>query len=116
MSTLTLYEAASLTKCHPDTLRRMAKAREVPSTKVGRSWVFSGELLQKWIDDRCRSTVVQDPRTGGSELAATLARAREQRIASKRRNSSASLPSASGDSRSLGTVVQLPGQRRLQSG
>ncbi len=116
MTTLTVKEAAELTKCHPDTLRKMAAAREVPSTKVGRAWLFSAELLQKWIDDRCRSTVVQDPRTGGSALAATLARARAQRTANKRRSLKESSRSVSGDSESSVIEVRFHGQRQQRNG
>lgn len=57
--TLDIREAAALTKCHPSTLRKMAEAREVPSTKIGRTWVFSRTQLMDWIDARCRAAVVE---------------------------------------------------------
>lgn len=61
MGTLNLEEAAELTKCHPSTLRRMAAARQVPATKVGRAWIFSARLLLEWIEERCRDI---EPRDG----------------------------------------------------
>lgn len=53
MSTLDLSQAAELTKCSPDTLRKLAAAREVPATKVDGRWHFDDGVLDKWIRDRC---------------------------------------------------------------
>jgi excisionase family DNA binding protein len=89
--TLDIHEAAELTKCHPDTLRKMAKAREVPSTKIGRAWVFSTALLQQWIDARCRAAAVtrdnslKDDVTGGRALVAQLDRLLTEQAATKPR-------------------------------
>lgn len=42
MNTLDLKEAAVWLHCHPEELRRRAKAGQVPGTKVGRAWAVSG--------------------------------------------------------------------------
>src|SRR5438132_14432915 len=57
VTTLGLEEAARLARCHPDTLRKLAKARVVPATKIGREWVFHREVFQEWIDGPGRSIV-----------------------------------------------------------
>src|SRR5215471_18085966 len=57
MITLGLEEAAKIVRCHPDTLRKLAVAREVPSTKIGREWLFLADQLEEWLRGRCRSTV-----------------------------------------------------------
>lgn len=50
MSTLRLQAAAERCGCHPDTLRKLAHAREVPATKIGRAWVFPISLLDAWLE------------------------------------------------------------------
>ena len=47
---LTLQEAAVILKCHPKTLRLMAKDGKIPSRRVGRLWRFSLTKLKKWLD------------------------------------------------------------------
>lgn len=46
LRTMSLSEAAEMLKVHPDTLAAMARAHDVPATKVGRAWVFMPELLK----------------------------------------------------------------------
>ncbi len=87
--TIGVEEAARLLRCHPDTLRRMAKAGEVPGTKVGRSWVFFTERLLEWLDARCQSQQQARPRdpppvSGSSALAAAIAAERKRRQALSR--------------------------------
>ena len=53
--TIGLDEAGKLLRCHPDTVRKMAKAGEIPGTKVGRAWVFYTERLLEWLDSRCKA-------------------------------------------------------------
>ena len=49
---LDLKQAAKLLKLHPDTLKRKAQRREIPSVKVGRSWRFRASRLDAWIKFR----------------------------------------------------------------
>src|SRR5207248_2505573 len=98
METYGLQDAAKLARCHPDTLRKLARAREVPATKVGREWLFSAQLFHDWINTRCRSIAVTEAPTGGSALVARLAARLAQRTARKPRSSSESLPTGCGDS------------------
>ncbi|MDE1989023.1 MAG: helix-turn-helix domain-containing protein [Betaproteobacteria bacterium] len=103
-------------RVHPDTARKMAKAGEVPATKIGRAWVFSSALLQQWIDERCRSTNVPVRLTGGSALAARLAARLEQQTVRPRKSSRKSSQSASGVVTSSTTVVPFPGGKRPSAG
>lgn len=85
MRTLTLDEAASFLKMHPEEVRRRTKLGAIPGAKAGRAWVFIEEDLADWLRslyaqprqalrvalrkeiDTCHSTNV-DPR-GGSMLS-----------------------------------------------
>jgi excisionase family DNA binding protein len=81
--TIGLEEAAKLLRCHPDTVRKMAAAGELPGTKVGRAWVFYTERLLDWLEKRCaaQQEVRQAPLgSGGSVLAEQLRRLREKRL------------------------------------
>ena len=49
LSTLNLDEAARFLKIHRETLRRRAKAGEIPGAKIGRSWVFIESDLESHI-------------------------------------------------------------------
>ncbi len=113
---LDVHEAAAEAKCHPDTLRKMAKAGEAPGCKIGRKWVFPADLFNDWIKSKCLSTNAPGAPSGGSALAERLAARRAQRTAHKRKSSSKSSPSACGDGISSETVVPFPGKRRLSDG
>src|SRR5581483_1452727 len=45
MRTLGLLDAAAFLHCHPEELRKRAKAGLIPGAKVGRAWVFLEEDL-----------------------------------------------------------------------
>jgi len=113
---LTLEEAARRVHCHPDTLRKMAAAREVPSTKIGRGWLFNEELLNEWIRKRCLCTndLIQD--FGGSRLATIIATRRKQRTKQKRAKLRKPRASDCGDKRNLATVVPFLGKRPPSDG
>ncbi|WP_434516155.1 helix-turn-helix domain-containing protein [Dechloromonas sp. ARDL1] len=49
MQTLTLHEAASFLKMHPEEVRRRAKSGLLPGAKAGRSWVFIDVDLADWL-------------------------------------------------------------------
>ncbi|MBK6335664.1 MAG: helix-turn-helix domain-containing protein [Betaproteobacteria bacterium] len=49
MKTLGLHEAAAFLHCHPEELRRRAKAGGIPGAKVGRAWVFLEEDLAAYL-------------------------------------------------------------------
>jgi excisionase family DNA binding protein len=85
--TIGLEEAGKLLHCHPDTVRKMAKAGELPGCKVGRAWVFNTESLLEWLKARIEAgTPRRDDsmQSDGSALAARLQHEREQRIAARR--------------------------------
>ena len=49
MTTLELKQAAVFLRCHPEELRRRAKAGIVPGAKVGRAWVFLEDDLASYL-------------------------------------------------------------------
>lgn len=56
MKTLDLLEAAAFLKMHPQTLRKRAAAREIPSAKPGKSWVFIDTDLADWLRSQYATT------------------------------------------------------------
>lgn len=119
MGNLTLEQAAAQCLCSPDHMRDLAAAGEVPATKIGRRWVFSADLLDEWIKQRCRSTKGQAATNGGSKspsLASRLAARRAQRIGSRPKNSSSESVTDCGVSTNSGTVVQLRGPMPQNAG
>jgi excisionase family DNA binding protein len=49
---LTIRQAAALLHCHQSTLYRLLWARELPGFKLGGSWRFRREALDRWIERR----------------------------------------------------------------
>jgi excisionase family DNA binding protein len=49
MRSMTLPEAASFLKCHPEELRKRAKMGQIPGAKIGRAWVFLEEDLADYL-------------------------------------------------------------------
>ena len=49
-SVLTAVEAAEFLRAHVETLRRLARRREIPAYKVGTDWRFPKEALLHWIE------------------------------------------------------------------
>ena len=47
---LSVQEAAEFLRCNPETLRRWARQRRVPASKLGDRWVFRLQRLQEWLD------------------------------------------------------------------
>lgn len=42
-------QAAELLQLNPETVARLARARELPAKKVGHQWRFSRRRLEAWI-------------------------------------------------------------------
>jgi excisionase family DNA binding protein len=72
--TIGLDEAGKLLHCHPDTVRKMAKAGKLPGTKVGRSWVFYTDSLLEWLQARIKAGAPHEfmGDGGSSDLIARL--------------------------------------------
>ena len=70
--TIGIEEAGKLLHCHPDTVRKMAHAGEIPGAKIGRAWVFYTEQLLEWVAARCKAGTAAPRATGGSALAERL--------------------------------------------
>lgn len=116
MTTLDIHQAAELAHCSPDHMRKLMKSGDAPGTKIGRAWVVSSAVFQKWLDDRCHFTAAQAARIGGYGLAERLAAQRAQRSAQKRKNSSASSQNAFGAETSSGIEAQSHGMRQPSGG
>jgi excisionase family DNA binding protein len=52
MKTLDLEEASKFLKMHPQTVRRMAVAGELPAAKPGKCWAFIEDDLANWLRSR----------------------------------------------------------------
>jgi excisionase family DNA binding protein len=46
---LTVEEAAEFLRCSPDTVKRRARAGELPASKIGRAWRFRRADLDAWL-------------------------------------------------------------------
>ena len=44
-------EAAIFLNVHLETIRRLARQKEIPAFKVGKGWRFSEDALKKWADE-----------------------------------------------------------------
>lgn len=49
---LKVPEAAELLGMHPKTIQAMARAGEIPCTKVGKYWLFRASSLDAWFRDQ----------------------------------------------------------------
>jgi excisionase family DNA binding protein len=46
---MTLREAAAFLHCHTSTLYRLANNGEIPAFRLGGSWRFTWEALDRWM-------------------------------------------------------------------
>lgn len=115
---LDVHQAAAQAQCHPDTLRKMAKAGEAPGCKVGRKWIFPADLFEAWIKDKVKEQCLSTNAvmSGGSALAAKLAARRAQQTAKPPRNSNRFSRNDSGVSTNSETVVLFRGKRLPSDG
>jgi excisionase family DNA binding protein len=49
---MNVFDAAALLGVHVQTLRKLARKKEIPSFKVGRDWKFRKEALVRWADEQ----------------------------------------------------------------
>ena len=52
MKTFDLLEASAFLRMHPETLRRLAVAGEIPGAKPSKHWLFIDEDLVEWLRAR----------------------------------------------------------------
>jgi len=60
---MTAPEVAQYLRLDKATIYRLAQAGEIPAVKVGRTWRFKKELIDKWLQDESMQ------RMSGNELA-----------------------------------------------
>ncbi len=46
---LTIRQAAALLRCHTSTLYRLVKRGEIPAFRLGGSWRFNLDVLERWM-------------------------------------------------------------------
>jgi excisionase family DNA binding protein len=46
---MTIREAAEFLHCHTSTLYRLAKSGQIPAFRLGGSWRFTWEGLERWM-------------------------------------------------------------------
>lgn len=56
---LTEDEVADLLDCEPSTIQAKARAHELPSIKIGRSWCFPGAALPEALNRKALENQVQ---------------------------------------------------------
>lgn len=57
-----LQAAAELLHLHPDTLKKKARAGEIPGRKIGRRWWFRMSELDAWVKSKVTSRQPQSRR------------------------------------------------------
>ena len=55
LRTLDLRQAATFLRLHPQTVRKLAVAGEIPAAKPGKRWVFVEQDLADWLRSRYRA-------------------------------------------------------------
>jgi excisionase family DNA binding protein len=66
MQTLTLDQAATLLKLHPQTLLQLARSGNIPAAKPGKCWVFIQQDLIEWLRSKYNRPQ-QDVGQGGTK-------------------------------------------------
>jgi len=46
---MTADEVAHHIKCHPETVRQLARAQQIPAVKTGRRWLFRLSQIDEWL-------------------------------------------------------------------
>ena len=59
---MNVSDAANLLGVHVQTLRRLARQKQIPAFKVGRDWRFRKEALVRWADAQHLNTGLDDER------------------------------------------------------
>jgi excisionase family DNA binding protein len=49
---MTLQQVAEYLSCHPTTIYRLLKNRQIPAFKLGFDWRFRRSNIDQWISDR----------------------------------------------------------------
>ncbi len=49
---MTVDEIATYLKCHPGSIYRLLKLGEIPAFRLGGSWRFRRDTIDKWIEER----------------------------------------------------------------
>ena len=57
-SIMTIDDVSVYLQLHPLTVRRLARAGEIPAMKIGRQWRVQRELLDRWIEEQSLKNVV----------------------------------------------------------
>ena len=62
---LTIEELAEHLKVSKETIYKMAKAKRIPSSKIGNQWRFNKDVIDQWLVSQADSrTTLQEQATG----------------------------------------------------
>jgi len=62
---LTIEELAEHLKVSKETIYKMAKAKKIPSSKIGNQWRFNRDVIDQWLVSEANSrTTLPVPTTG----------------------------------------------------
>ncbi len=48
----TVEWVANYLQLHPETIRKMAREKRIPATRIGRVWRFREMTIQKWLQEK----------------------------------------------------------------
>ncbi len=65
---LTVRETAAYLRMNRMTIYRLAQAGKIPAFKVGGSWRFDREVLNRWIEEQQRTSGDNGPSNGDGSL------------------------------------------------
>ena len=60
-SIMTIDDVSVYLQLHPLTVRRLARAGEIPAMKIGRQWRVQRELLDRWLEEQSLKNVAVVP-------------------------------------------------------
>ena len=66
-SIMTIDDVSVYLQLHPLTVRRLARAGEIPAMKIGRQWRVQRELLDRWLEEQSLKNVVAGQDTDDTE-------------------------------------------------
>lgn len=65
---LTIEELAEHLKVSKETIYKMAKAKKIPSSKIGNQWRFNKEIVDQWLVQQSDSPIVAMAHSTGRDF------------------------------------------------
>jgi excisionase family DNA binding protein len=64
---LTIEELAEHLKVSKETIYKMAKAKKIPSSKIGNQWRFNKDVIDQWLVSEANSRTTLSVQTTGRD-------------------------------------------------